>query len=230
MAQQLVLNVSLREGAVFDAFHPQGNELALGSLAALADGAGEAQLYVWGAAQSGKTHLMQAVCHRAGSTGQRCAYISLAEVFEQGPEVLEGMEAMSVLCVDDLDPVLIDEAWNLALFNLINASRALGHRLVFASRGNPAHLPVLLPDLGSRLLWGAVFHLQPLQDEAKLETLRQRAHVRGFELPAEAGRYLLKVCPRDLGRLLAVLDQLDAAALASHRRITVPFIKSVLGF
>ncbi|MGI9305574.1 MAG: HdaA/DnaA family protein, partial [Gammaproteobacteria bacterium] len=78
-------------------------------------------------------------------------------------------------------------------------------------------------------LWGPVFRLHLLDDEQKLATLRARAAHLGLELPLEAAEYLMKNCPRDLGRLLGIVDELDHASLAAQRRITVPFIKSVLG-
>lgn len=229
MPRQLTLKVGLRDGAVFEAFHAADNALCLNSLSALAEGRGETQLYIWGAPGSGKSHLLQAACHRAREVGLSTAYLPLDAMPESGGGVLEDMEAHEVLCLDALDAVLGVPAWDLALFNLINASRALGHRMVFASHDNPAHMPISLPDLRSRLLWGAVHRLQALDDEAKLAALRQRAHRRGFELPEEAGRYLLKVCPRDLGDLLEVLERLDHATLASQRKVTIPFIKTVLG-
>jgi DnaA family protein len=40
--------------------------------------------------------------------------------------------------------------------------------------------------------------------------------------------YLFRHYPRDLDGLLQVLDRLDRASLAEQRRITVPFVRSVL--
>ena len=55
-----------------------------------------------------------------------------------------------------------------------------------------------------------------------------RAQQRGFDLPDETARYLQRRLPRDMRSLFAVLDELDSAALAAQRRLTVPFIKDVL--
>jgi len=66
------------------------------------------------------------------------------------------------------------------------------------------------------------------QGGEQLAALRLRAQQRGFELPDETARYLQRRLPRDLRSLFAVLDELDAAALAAQRRLTVPFIKDVL--
>ena len=229
IAEQLVLNVSLRDAAVFGAYYAGDNATAVNTLEVMAEGSGESQVFLWGPAESGKSHLLQAVCHRAAQCGLSTAYLPLRSVGMQDAAALEGMADLAVLCIDDLDVVTGRPDWEQALFHLINASRAQGHRLVFAAQQNPAYLGVRLPDLASRLLWGPVFRLQPLDDAAKLAALMQRARRRGFELPQEAGQYLLRNCPRDLGHLLEILDRLDTATLAAQRRVTVPFIKAVLG-
>jgi DnaA-homolog protein len=115
------------------------------------------------------------------------------------------------------------------LFNLINTVRDADHCLVLASRANPASIAVKLKDLQSRLTWGPVFHLRSLDDAAKFALLKVRAKSSGLELKDDAARYLLNNCRRDVGSLLSALKRLDAASLAAQRRVTIPFIKSVLG-
>jgi DnaA family protein len=44
----------------------------------------------------------------------------------------------------------------------------------------------------------------------------------------QVANYLLTHYPRDLFELFNRLDDLDKAAMAQQRRLTVPFIKSVL--
>jgi hypothetical protein len=70
---------------------------------------------------------------------------------------------------------------------------------------------------------------QGLDDADKLQALHLRGQARGFELPDDVGGYLLLRLPRDMHALFAVLDRLDYASLAAQRRLTVPFIKSILG-
>jgi DnaA family protein len=76
--------------------------------------------------------------------------------------------------------------------------------------------------------WGPVYHLRPLDEKAKLRALQERASARGLELSDEAASYLLQHARRDMRSLLGVLDRLDRASLAAHRRLTVPFIRQVL--
>ena len=93
----------------------------------------------------------------------------------------------------------------------------------------PAQLRIGLPDLLSRLGWGVVYQLKALDDGQRMQALQLRAQQRGCEMPDETASYLLRRLPRDLPALFDLLDQLDEASLAAQRKLTVPFVKSVLG-
>lgn len=59
--------------------------------------------------------------------------------------------------------------------------------------------------------------------------LRLRARRRGLAIDEAAIDWLLRRVDRDLSSLTRLLDQLDRASLAEQRRITVPFLRQVLG-
>ncbi|MGI9302599.1 MAG: DnaA ATPase domain-containing protein, partial [Gammaproteobacteria bacterium] len=155
MAEQLPLNVRLREGVSFDSFYPGDNKQAVACLERMAEGHGERQVFVWGAPQTGKSHLLQAVCQRAYARGVQAMYVPLAEFGDAN--VLSDLEQAGVLCIDDLDMVAGKPVWEESLFHLINKSRDGQRTLLLASTQNPAHLGTTLDDLASRLLWGPVF-------------------------------------------------------------------------
>ena len=68
-----------------------------------------------------------------------------------------------------------------------------------------------------------------LDESEQREALRLRAHARGLELPEESALYLQRRFRRDLETLYELLDAIDEAALQAQRRLTVPFIRQVLG-
>jgi DnaA family protein len=70
--------------------------------------------------------------------------------------------------------------------------------------------------------------LMPLVDRQVVAALGLRARRRGLELPDETAQYLLKRMPRDLPSVFNLLDRLDEASMIEQRRLTVPFVKSVL--
>ncbi len=97
-----------------------------------------------------------------------------------------------------------------------------------SARCAPAALNLGLPDLVSRLGWGPVFQLQPLDDEGKRAALQLRARQRGMELPDEVAVYLLRRSPRDMDSLFELLQRLDVASLAAQRRLTIPFVRALI--
>ena len=71
--------------------------------------------------------------------------------------------------------------------------------------------------------------LRALDDAGRAQVLRQRAASRGLQFDEAALEWLLKRCSRDLSDLAALFERLDHAALAAQRRLTVPFLRQVLG-
>ncbi len=186
-------------------------------------------VYLWGAAGTGKTHLLQALCRQAGEQGREVAWVPMAELEGLSAGVLEGLREVGLVCLDGLDAIAGAGDWEQAVFHLFNHLRDSGRRLVVSARVPPRQLPLSLPDLHSRLSWGLVFHLYEMDDAAKARVLRTRADARGFALPAEVAEYLVRRCPRDMHSLLAVLERLDRGSLAAQRRLSIPFVKQLLG-
>lgn len=220
--QQLPLAVRLRDFAVFDTFEPGPNGAAVSVLSAPAS-AGPA-LWLWGPSGSGKTHLLQAACAASPSA----AYLPVAELLPAGPAVLEGWDDRALVCIDDIDLLAGQRAWERAAFTLFNGLWDRGGCLVASATSGPATTPFLLPDLSSRLAWGGVFHLDPLSDDDRINALRRRAAHRGLQLSDDAARYLLRRLPRDMRALCDWLDRLDVASLAAGKRLTLPFVRSVI--
>lgn len=224
---QLPLGLVLRERSTFDSFYAAGNEPIVAFLRAFAQGRGEVA-WLAGPARSGKTHLANACCLSARHLGRGSAYLPLDQLAPLGPAVLEGWEQHALVCLDGLQHVVGDSAWEQALFALFNGTRDQGGQVLSVAPGGPRSYPFALPDLQSRLGWGGVFELRGLSDPDRIEALRLRARGRGLELPEETGRYLLQRLPRDMGSLFAFLDTLDQASLAAQRKLTIPFAREVL--
>ncbi len=223
---QLALPLRLADHAVFASFLESGNETLVATLAEIATGANGQGCWLWGSPATGKTHLLQAVCDRAGD---RSVYLPLGMLAAAGPDVLEGLAQRALICIDDVERVAGDADWERALFNLCNELHENGGQMVVAAATAPRECGFELADLASRLSRLPVFQLQPLDDQQRVAALQLRARHRGLDLPGETAAYLLRRSRRDMASLYELLDKLDLEALRAQRRLTIPFVRDVLG-
>jgi len=212
---QLLLNITPNWLPTLNNFVPGRNVELLAALQhALAGIANERCIYLWGEVGSGKSHLMQAAVVQAHSLGQSAVYAHGAV-----PDVIP------VIAVDDVE--MLDDAAQIALFELYNRMRESGGMLLVSGVSAPAHL-TLRDDLRTRLGWGLVYQVHALNDAEKAHALEQYGQARGFTLPREVTQYLLRHGRRDMPALLGLLDALDAQCLRVQRAPSVPLLKEVM--
>ncbi len=227
--RQLALDLRLADYARFDSYYPGPNQILLEALKQAATMPGAQVIWLWGAPGSGRSHLLQACVAAASADNYACAWLPLAETDTLTPEMLEGMGTLDLICIDDIDTIAGRPDWEQALFGLFEALREHDSRLIVSAATAPSSAGFQLRDLGSRLASGPTWKLKALSDADQLAALKLRARWRGLELPDETGRYLLRRVERSSAALFAMLDELDSAALAAQRRLTIPFVKQVLG-
>lgn len=225
---QLPLGLRLKDEATFANFYPGRNAEIMTELKRTVSGEGERMIYLCGSRGQGRSHLLQAACHEAHQQHLTSVYLPLGNLLNFSPDMLTGLESLSLICIDDLQVIAGQLAWEEAIFHLYNRIRDAGSRLIVAANDLPQQIGLQLPDLTSRLSWGIIYQLHALTDDEKLAALTMRAEHRGMTLAEETAKYILNHCPRHMGTLLAALDALDNASLAAQRRLTIPFVKEIL--
>jgi len=244
--RQLLLDLGSPEVPGLDAFvtgsEPQ-NEALVAWLSAWPAVEGPlSPAYIWGAAGSGKTHLLRAMVERAFSLGFGVIWLN-AQTCQMWEASQPGAPTLALL--DDCDRLDADSQ-HLAFKLFIESAAAVAAReagsapaggLDAAETGElfilaAGRLPVVdLPvrdDLRTRLGWGLSFALQPLGEAGVREVLQHAAQHRGMALSEEVLTYLLSRHERDLGSLISLLDRLDHYALSEHRLVTIPLLKQML--
>ena len=222
---QLTLPLKLDDHAVFESYLADGNESVVAYLEQLAQTGQGPGAWLHGQPSTGKTHLLQAVCERIGDRAQ---YVPLQELHDAGPAIVDGLERRPYVCIDDVDAVASDDAWELGLFTLVNALNDAGGVLLATAASAPRDCGFALADLVSRFAHLSLFRLQTLDDQGRIGALQLRANQRGLELPPDTARFLLGRIRRDMSSLYEMLDRLDAESLKSQRRLTIPFVRDVL--
>ena len=214
------------QAAALEDFVGDANGELLGELHGLVEDRRDRHiLYLWGEPGCGKTHLLTGCCEAFAAERGKAHYVPAGSGQFPDPSTLESRD---LVCIDDIH-LVADSAVSLqAVMAIYERLVPSGGAVVVSGNQAPAHLGLVLDDLASRLASGGVYQVQVPTDLEKEEALSARALKLGLRLDPSVPRYMLSHHSRDMVSLVGLLDRLDSASLAAQRRITIPFLKSVL--
>jgi DnaA family protein len=217
---QLVLDLGPPPPPSFDNFVTGGNREALAAVRALLEPAGVASLrflYLWGPAASGRTHLLKAL-ERAVPSAQvrRLDPDTALAAFDHDP-------SRRLWLIDDCDR--LDPRRQQAAFHLFDAVAADANGQLVCTGGQPPGRLALMPELSTRLGWGLVLQLHRLTDVDTARALAGTLAERGLTPGPDVIDWLMTHAPRDLGSLRALVDAIDAYALARKRALNVALLR-----
>lgn len=219
---QLALPVQLSQAPTFGTFFAGPN---LEIVEALRDMAAARSpipaVWLYGAAATGKTHLLKATVSAAGADA---VYASAC----LDPVALGALQDAAFVALDDTAKALDDEVRAMTLLRLIDQRRQSGRPLLLSGGVAPARLTDISPDLRSRLEAMALLGLKPLREDDRRELVRLQAQQRGLELTDDVVSWLIARLRRDAGTLIAALEEIDRASLSAKRRPTLPFVQQAL--
>ena len=223
---QLGLPIKFDDYAVFESYFPANNQDVLKFLTELiADKYYSPSCWLWGVNSSGKSHLLQSVCQRLRDDA---IYLPMEELINDDPSLLTDLASRRFICIDDIHLCAGKNHWELALFDLFNRLIELQSTLLVSSLYAPKINDFCLPDLTSRFSQYSVYKLKSMSDEDCKSALQLRANQRGLFLPDDTVNYMLTHKQRDMKILYDFLDKLDTESLAAKRKLTIPFLKSVI--
>ncbi|MFC3903083.1 regulatory inactivation of DnaA Hda protein [Acinetobacter marinus] len=186
------------------------------------------QLFIYGSAGSGKSHLLSAICDSFSELGKRAIHVPLLSLLDAPVEALEALEYYDVVALDDVEAINGALNWQKALFHLINQSYDTQTQLVFSSRFAPIELRLQFPDLQSRLNQAVSIHV-PEGDlyadrQALLLAVTQR---RGWQLHPQIIEYLLQYGPKHTNHLLATLDRIEQLLQGEQLKLSNQRLKQI---
>lgn len=225
MSVQLPLDIVLRNEATLERFVIGHNQELVDVLQRLDSMQGQSSLLITGPAGSGKTHLLQAVYRKVA----HAIYLPLGLIARPLPDIFDGFADRPLVCLDDLQVLSEKPEMQLALFMLVNDLKENGRSFVFGSDRKIDQTVFKLKDLVSRLDACTRYHLEPLEDVDKQDFLQVEACRRGLQVSHEAVNWILTHTPRDMTNLISLMNRLDQESLRSQRKVTIPFVKHVLG-
>lgn len=227
MAEQIPIQFDIKAEQSFASFYTAIHEEVVLHLTDTASGNGDQQIYLWGAEGLGKTHLLQACCQQAHQLQLTSFYLSLQPQLP-ATDILTGLQAFDLICIDNIEYCAGNDAWEHALFNFYNLQRESNCQLIISAHCPPHYLAIELADLKTRMSWGLTLKLQEPSDTERVAALACKAKNLGFEISPQVGAFLTKHYARDLPTLWQLLPKLEQATLIAKRKLTVPFLKQIL--
>ena len=214
----LPIGVATGAGATFENFEVGDNVALVNHLRSMHTPG--PPVFLWGSGGCGKTHLLRALARQQADNGGVAAWFDAATAvpWDVG-------SATTLIVLDDcdgFDPAQQHEAFTLFIHAASHAVQVVG-----AASMPPVDLQVR-DDLRTRLGWGLVFAVAPLNEASARSTLRREADRRGIVLSDDVMNYWLTHFDRDLKSLVSMLDRVDGFALAHQRAVTVPLIRQML--
>jgi DnaA family protein len=226
--QQMVFDLCLKDEDSFENFYEASNQELVSHLKRLNNAPLDRFLYLWGPIGSGRTHLLSACCQRFQASDFRVAYLPLADFAALDPHILDNLESYSLLCIDDINLIVQQQAWEEAVFHCYNKLSSSNTILMVTANLPPQSINFILPDLKSRLSSCMIFQVHALTDEQKLIALKCRAQNRGLVLSESVVQFLLNHYRRSTSDLFSFLERLDHAALEKRQKITIPLVKKII--
>ena len=186
------------------------------------------RVLIVGDAGSGKSHLLEAASAEANAGGDAVAFAPMRDWSSQDVDAVRGFGRSGLVCIDDIDAIAGNRAWEEALLALVEEAASSQARVLVSAGTMPPGIPFALADLRSRLSAATPYRLRELDDEGRARALRRHASGRGIELPDDVVGYVLTRHRRDMPSLVALLDRLDYHSMARQRRLTVPFVRGLI--
>ena len=217
------------------------NRLAHAASLAVAEAPGGAYnpLFIHGGCGLGKTHLLQAACHRVieRHPGSVVRYVS-AEAFVSDfisaleKNTLERFRARyreaDILVVDDVHFLAGKDRSQEEFFHTFNALHSRTRQVILSSDSPPTEIPTLTERLVSRFKWGLVTRVEAPAYETRLSIVRQKASERGMELSDEVAGFVAQRMSSSVRDLEGAIIRLVGYASLSGRKLDLELAHEVL--
>lgn len=214
----------LYERYTFDAFMVgSSNRLAHAAALAVADAPGRAYnpLFLYGGVGLGKTHLLQAIAHRAQQAGRRPRYVT-SEAFtnefltairdRRTADFRDKYRAADLLLVDDIQFLSGKEGTQEGFFHTFNALHQAGRQIVLAADRPPSAITLLEERLRSRFESGLLADISPPDLETRMAILRDRAALSPIPIPTAVTDALAAAAPPNVRVMEGTLNRIIAHA------------------
>ena len=217
------------------------NELAYAAARRVADTETPAfnPLFLYGGVGLGKTHLMHAIAWhiRTNYPHRRVIYMSAEKFMYQFVRALrfkdtvafkEQFRSVDVLMIDDVQFIGGKDTTQEEFFHTFNALVDRNRQVIISADKSPQDLDRMEERLRSRLGWGLVADLHPVNYELRLGILHAKAEKMGCPVPDKVMEFLAHKISSNVRELEGALNRIVAHAQLVGRTISLEMTQEVL--
>lgn len=196
-------------------------------------------LFLYGGVGLGKTHLMHAIAWqiRRNFPQRRVIYMSAEKFMYQFVRALRFKDTVSfkdqfrsvdVLMIDDVQFIGGKDTTQEEFFHTFNALVDRNRQVIISADKSPQDLDRMEERLRSRLGWGLVADLHPVNYELRLGILHAKAEKIGCAVPDKVMEFLAHKITSNVRELEGALNRITAHAQLVGRTISLEMTQEVL--
>ncbi len=218
------------------------NRFAHAASLAVSDAPGTAYnpLFIYGACGLGKTHLLQAICHRVldQAPATRLMYVScetfvnhFIEAVERG--ALNGFRDLyrrvDLLVIDDVQFLAGRDQTQEEFFHTFNTLYQFNKQIVLSADAPPPQIPTLEERLISRFNWGLITRVDPPCLETRCAIIRKKMRIRKIELPEDVVMLIAERVASNTRELEGAINRIHGRAALEGRPVDLALAREALG-
>jgi len=218
------------------------NRLAHAAALAVSDLPGRAYnpLFIHASVGLGKSHLLQAICHRVLETKPEAAlmYVSCEDFVNRFIASVERgnledfryrFRHLDVLIIDDIHFLADKDRTQEEFFHTFNTLYQSQKQVVLSSDSMPQEIPRIEERLVSRFKWGLVARIDRPSFETRVAIVRKKAKLRGRELPEDVVQHIATVVDTNNRELEGAVVRVMGYASLCNRNVDLALAKEALG-
>ncbi|MAI83917.1 MAG: chromosomal replication initiator protein DnaA [Rickettsiales bacterium] len=196
-------------------------------------------LFLYGGVGLGKTHLMHAIAHEIKRRNplRRVIYLSAEKFmyhfikalrFKDTVAFKEQFRTVDVLMIDDVQFISGKESTQEEFFHTFNALVDQNKQLIISADKSPQDLEGIEERMRSRLGWGLVADIHPLNYELRLSILQAKEEKLEVEIPENVLEFLAHKITSNVRELEGALNRIAAFSSLVGRKINIEMTHDLL--
>ena len=197
-------------------------------------------LFIHGSVGLGKTHLLQATCHKIKDQDPqaRICILSCEAFVNSFIQAVEHGELhkfrycyrhADILAIDDIQFLADQEQTQEEFFHTFNTLYQSQKQIILSGDRGPGAIPGLEERLVSRFNWGLVARITQPCYETRVAIVHKKAHMRGIELPQDVVCFIAGSIDSNSRELEGAIAKVTMLAQVTDQPISLRLAEEALG-